>query len=192
MGKFRIRVKLQGFELEVDGDRDDIPAITSAVQRQLGGLVTPPDTDPDNTPEAPAAPIIDLTNGAKRRPARKRGAAAKVGDVQQSGVIEFRHDSGKFGTPKQGWSVVQKCIWLLYVIRELQGVKEAGASQLTATYNSQFKAAGKIHPPHTPRDLGMAKVASPAPVGEDKGMWFLTDEGVAQAKELVKQGLGNP
>jgi hypothetical protein len=29
-------------------------------------------------------------------------------------------------------------------------------------------------------------VATPAPVGEDKGLWYLTNEGDRQAEELVK------
>jgi len=42
MGKFRIRLKVQGLEVEVDGEREDIPAITSAVNSQLTAQVAPP------------------------------------------------------------------------------------------------------------------------------------------------------
>ena len=89
----------------------------------------------------------------------------------------------------QSWSVVQKCIWLLHVLDGVAGINEATSSQLTATFNTQFKAAGKLHSPNVPRDLGKAKVSSPAPVGEDKGKWFLTDEGKRQAQELSQQSL---
>ena len=41
MAKFRIRLKVQALELEVDGEREDIPVITSAVQQQFAGLLQP-------------------------------------------------------------------------------------------------------------------------------------------------------
>jgi len=87
--------------------------------------------------------------------------------------------------------VAQKCIWLLFALEGIKDLKEATASQLTATYNQQFRAAGKLHPPHVPRDLNSAKVSTPSPVGEDKGFWFLTDAGKTLAGELVNEGLGN-
>ena len=37
--------------------------------------------------------------------------------------------------------------------------------------------------------LGKAKVLNPAPVGEDKGLWFLTDEGDRQAQALIQSVL---
>jgi hypothetical protein len=192
MGKFRIRVKLQGFELEVDGDREDIPAITAVVQHQLGGLVQPPEFDPE--PNLPGVgQMLNVTPAtSKKGGSRKRSSPPKAnGDAGVSNVIDFPHDAGKFGNPKQTWSVAQKCIWLLSVIDGIKGIKEATAPQLTATYNQQFRAAGKLHPPNVPRDLNSAKMSSLSPVGEDKGCWFLTDAGKTQAQELVKEGLGS-
>jgi hypothetical protein len=40
MAKFRIRLKLQALDLDIDGEREYIPAITSAVQQQFAGLIT--------------------------------------------------------------------------------------------------------------------------------------------------------
>jgi hypothetical protein len=82
--------------------------------------------------------------------------------------------------------VTQKAIWLIYVLKCIQGLNEIAASQLLATFNENFKQAKTIHPPHLSRDLGFAKVQNPAPVGEHKGMWYLTDEGERQAKELIQ------
>lgn len=39
--------------------------------------------------------------------------------------------------------------------------------------------------------LGKAKLMNPAPIGEDKGLYFLTDEGDRQAKQLIQSVL-NP
>ena len=39
MGKFRLRLKLQGLEVEIDGEREDIPAITAALDSNWPALV---------------------------------------------------------------------------------------------------------------------------------------------------------
>jgi hypothetical protein len=193
MGKFRIRVKLQGFELEVDGDREDIPAITNAVQRQLGGMMQTADFAAAQPEPRPEPLTIESTEVKGKKSSRKRSSTDRSSaDSNLPRVIEFRHESSTYGSPKQNWTVAQKCIWLLFVLDGIKGLKEVTAPQLTATWNSQFKAAGKLHPPNVPRELSTAKVSSPAPVGEDKASWFLTDEGKAVAQTLVKEGLGQP
>jgi len=167
MAKFKMRLKVQGLELEVEGERQDIPLITAAVSKQLSSIVEPADVIVEASPK-------HIGNGS--------------GAID---VVEFRHDPGKYGSPVQGWSVAQRAIWLLYILQTITGNKEYSAGQLVSTYNQQFKAAGKIHPPLLTRELTKAKVAVPAPVGEDKGVWYLTaGEGERQAKELVTQALG--
>jgi hypothetical protein len=192
MGKFRIRVKLQGFELEVDGDRADMPAITAAVQQQFAGFLPPSEAIVDGHKEpanGEAATIEGSVKAKTRTNGKKRPVRSGSDGASENQAIEFRHDSAKFGSPQQNWSVAQKCIWLLYVLAGSGSDGEASASQLTATFNAQFKAAGKLHPPNVTRDMAKAKVESPAPLGEDKGKWFLTEEGKRQAKDLVQQSL---
>ena len=41
MGKFRIRMKWDAFELEVDGSREDIPLIGQQIGKQLSGVIAP-------------------------------------------------------------------------------------------------------------------------------------------------------
>ena len=91
------------------------------------------------------------------------------------------------GNPLQSWSFIEKSIRLLAVIKGITGTKEVSGPQVAATFNHYFKQAGKVHPPNVSRDLGLAKVANPAPVGEDKGMWYLTDEGDRQAADLSSE-----
>ena len=187
MGKFRIRVKLQGFELEVDGDRDDIPALTAAVQQQFAGLVSPPALDEEvEKPSLGSGQMIEGNADRNKKANKKRDRVPRNPEGAAS-PIDFRHDSAKFGSPKQTWTVAQKCIWLLFAVEGTTGQTELSASQITSTWNAQFKVAGKLHPPNVPRDLNQAKIASPAPVGEHKGNWFLTEEGKRQATELLKQ-----
>ena len=194
MAKFHIRLKLQGLELQVDGERADIPAITAAVQQQFAGLIQPAESMVDGNKQlAPAEQVIDVEAiKSKGKATRKRNVAGKpAADGGQGQVIEFRHDPSKYGNPLQAWSVTDKCVWLLHVIEGITGSKEVSGPQLAATFNHSFKPSGKVHPPHVSRDLSKAKVQNPAYIGEDKSLWFLTEEGKKYAQQLV-DGVLNP
>jgi hypothetical protein len=192
MPKFRIRLKIQAFELEVDGEREDIPAITSAVQQQFTALIQPAELMAEDPKQlADNHKVIEAeTSRATGKTTRKRGASKATADAPNQ-AIEFRHDSATFGNPTQAWSNIEKLIWLLAVINGITGTVDVSGPQLVATFNQYFKQSGKIHPPNATRDLGIAKVQNPAPVGEHKGLWYLTDEGKNQAKQLIQNVL-NP
>jgi hypothetical protein len=190
VAKFRIRLKLQGLELEVDGEREDIPAITAAVQQQLNGLVQPSEAMADGHKQLEAATqIFDSVKTKGKGPRKPRATGQTATDSVSAQQIEFRHDASKYGNPLQTWSVLGKCIWLLSVIEGIAAKKEVSAAQLVATFNLHFKAAGKLHPPNVTRDLSKAKVQNPASVGEDKGLWYLTDEGKRSVQVLVQNVL---
>jgi hypothetical protein len=194
MAKFRMRLKIQGFELEVDGEREDIPAITSAIQSQFSGLIQPAEmmvdgqkqlADPNKTIEGDAAK--PNSRPGKRRPGTAKSSTAGVATQP----IELRHDPAKYGNPLQSWSVTDKSIWMLAVIKGITNTVEVAGPQVAATFNQYFKQSGKVHPPNVTRELGTAKMQNPAPVGEDKGHWYLTAEGDRQAQALIQSVL-NP
>lgn len=188
MGKFKVHLKLQGLELDIEGDRSDMPAINNAVAREITGLIQPTAALTSGTPEPTLPTIEGETDNGRKPPSRprKRPSAAPTPGAQ---VIDFRHDSALYGNPSQNWSVTQKAIWLLYVVKGIAQLNEVAAPQLLATFNENFRQAKTIHPPHLTRDLNVAKGENPAPVGEHKGMWYLTDEGERQAKELIQSVL---
>lgn len=70
-------------------------------------------------------------------------------------------------------------------LKGIQNLNEVSGPQIAATFNDKFKQSGRVHPPNVTRDLGLLKVQNPAPVGQDKDLWYLTDEGDRQAKELI-------
>lgn len=185
MAKFRVRVKLQGFELEVDGEREDIPAITSAVQRQISGMVTPAQLANGSDPSESENPkTIDAEKKPTTRSVRRRSGSRS--SEPAASPIEFRHDSSKFGNPLQTWGVAEKSIWLLYVVKEITRTAEISGPQIAATFNQYFKQAKRLHPPNVTRDLGKLKVQNPSPIGEDKNLFYLTQEGEKRAKELIQ------
>jgi hypothetical protein len=192
MGKFRLRLKVQALEVEIDGEREDLPAITSAFNRQLGGLVEPVEVVANGRKLGGVDKVIDAADSNKKgggnRNRRSNGARSAEGATP----IEFRHDAAKYGNPLQGWNLTEKSIWLLAVVKGIAQVKEVSGPQIAATFNQQFKQSGKIHPPLVTRELGKAKVQNPAPVGEDKGLYYLTPEGDKQAQKLVQDALNPP
>jgi hypothetical protein len=193
MGKFKVHLKVQALELDIEGDRPDISAISNAVSSQITSMLRPVAAlTGGEEPRTPPVIEGETENGkkpgknARRKPGGSRTAAETTGQA-----IDFRHDSAKYGNPSQSWSVTEKAIWLLYVLKSIAGMNEVSAPQLLATFNDNFKQAKTIHPPHLTRDLGVAKLENPAPVGEHKGMWYLTDAGDRKAQELI-QGVLNP
>src|SRR5438067_2145714 len=41
MSKFHVKVKLQGFELEIQGNREDAPAIGRSIGEQFSAIISP-------------------------------------------------------------------------------------------------------------------------------------------------------
>jgi hypothetical protein len=164
----------------------------SEVQNQIAGAVRPAFNKAmlgvaDAVVEHPSNGAgVGSAATSKKKPSRPSRAAVDNGGTQP---IEFRHDPSKFGNPQQSWNVIDKCVWLLYVVEGITETKEVGGAQLAATYNQHFKPSGKIHPPHVGTHLGKAKVQTPAYVGEDKGIWYLTIEGKKYAQQLVSTAL---
>jgi len=189
MAKFRIRLKVQALELEIDGEREDLPLITSTVNRQFAALVEPAEVISE-VPKLPNSNGSGSTSNddGRGKPTRRRPPANRT-PAELAGPIDYRHDPARFGVPNQNWSILEKVIWMLWVLQHT-GTKEYVAGQIVATFNHNFKAAGKLHPPHVPRELQRAKVETPTPIGEDKERWYLTSEGERQAKELVTKALG--
>jgi hypothetical protein len=192
MGKFRLRVRVKELEVEIDGEREDLPAITSAVKHQLGSLTEGVEVVANGHKQLGGndkGPVIDAADLNKKGIRRPRGAGAR--NVEGASPIEFRHDAAKYGNALQGWSLTEKSIWLLGVLKGVAQANEVSGPQIAATFNHYFKQTGRIHPPLVTRELGKLKVQNPAPVGEDKGLYYLTPEGDKQAQKLTQDAL-NP
>jgi hypothetical protein len=197
MSKFRMKFKLQGLEVEIEGQREDVSLIGRAVGDQVASMLEPAVNVADG--ERPTPQMINVSppsaDGAKRGGKRRaRAAAAAVtnnaGDAQQ---IDFRHDPMKFGTPSQQWITSQKATWLLYVLKETTGVSELTTGQIVKLFNTHFRQAKTVTSSNVSRDLGRLKIASPSQVGEDNSKtpatWYLTEEGVRQVQNLIAQSL---
>lgn len=194
MGKFRLRLKVQALEVEIDGEREDLPAITSAINRQLGGLVEPVEVAANGHKQlggGDKGQVIDAADLNKKSSSNRSRRGNGARNVEGASPIDFRHDPPKYGNPLQSWNLTEKSIWLLAVLKGISQVNEISGPQIAATFNHYFKQTGRIHPPLVTRELGKARVQNPAPVGEDKGLYYLTPEGDKQAQKLIQDAL-NP
>jgi hypothetical protein len=195
MSKFRLKMKLQGFELEIEGTRDDVPQIAQSLSRQIGGMFEPAaqiitgDASEISEAEQISAPEALPAPAKRKRSPKKRTATASTSAGADSDALDWRHDSSKWGMPQQSWKTAAKSIWLLYVAREATNEREMSAARIASTFNKHFRQANRVMPNNVSRDLGKQKLKTPAPVGEDTSkdppQWFLTDEGVRQARALI-------
>ena len=199
MSKFRVVLKIQGFEMEIEGSRTDVPAITRSLSQQIAGLLLPAAQIADaSSPTELTSPAEVIEQGGKRRKhgnaTRRVGSAPRGDTVNKDVAIDWVHDSGIWGTPMQSWSTATKSIWLLYVVEKEKGISELAAANITATFNKHFKQAKRIMVGNVSRDLGKLKMGSDAPVSEDTtkspSTWFLTNAGKKKAESLVAGALG--
>lgn len=201
MSKFSMKLKVQGFELEVSGTREDAEKMTQAIKEQMAGLLPPVSTILDgatdaNNDDLPLFNVTPRTEPAVKKARRKRGpvAAAAGGSGDKSNVgVTFAHDPERFGTPSQDWKTAEKAVWFLYAHKESGNSGQLTAKEIADTFNLHFKESGVIATGNVKRDLGALKAKEkPAPVGNDavQGTWYLTEEGRRRAQTLVIQALG--
>ena len=199
MPKVKIKFKLTGLEFEVEAEREDMPVISQNLANQLGGILTPAASIASG--KLPAitqtpSPADDPESSAKtrRKGVRRAGAAAATTTERTAKALDWQHNSEQWGNPLQTWTLLQKAIWLLYVAKAEGSISEMTSTQVTETFNKHFRQSGAINRANTARDLGKAKAAAPAKVGEDTtkspSTWYLTTEGEKTAAQLVNEGRG--
>ena len=191
MGKFKISLELQGFKLNVEGDREDLPAIQHGLQQQLTGMLTPPAQLLNGDEPREKAAVVTEVPPKKARRRGTAGAATSGGDPT---AISLTHDLEKYGHPRQSWQVVNKAMWLLHVVALQGAATQMSGATISATFNKYFKEAGVISTSNVNRDLGRAKAKLPAQVNSDVNKtppeWYLTTEGKKIADQFVTEAVG--
>lgn len=199
MSKVKIKLRLQGFELDYEGERDDVAAVTRSLSNQIAGLMTPPSQIANGG--SPSDHLIDVTpdsSSDERKSSRKKSAGSARGSSGKAApAIDFVNDPARFGTPSQSWSLTQKAMWILFVVSELQSITSLPAGVIGRTFNKHFRQTGEIRPSNISRDLGRVKTKvgdTPPLVGEDTtkspSEWFLAEEGTRQVRELISKSIG--
>src|SRR6266480_4743426 len=101
MARFRVKMKLQGLELEVEGTREDAPLIAQNLTRQFAGLLEPAahivggDLEREGNGHQPVVEAVDRAP-RNRKP---RHAGSPVGASRGSVSVSWKHDPTKWGNP---------------------------------------------------------------------------------------------
>lgn len=201
MAKFKMRLRLQGLEVEIEGERDDAAMITRNLGTQLSGLIKPVGQIVDGAGEgegtggvAPRAISAIEAPSRKARRSRRQPSTTSP-DTDASVALEVSLAPEKFGVPRQEWKTAEKAVWLIYVLKE-SGMGDTFATRIIVeTFNKHFKQSGTITTSNVTRDLGRLKTKErPAWVGENTTLtpsgWFLTEEGQKRAQALVAAARG--
>ncbi len=190
--KFKLKLKLTGFELEVEGDRADAPKIASNLTKQLATMITAGEL---SEAEAGATPTVveALPAGpaGATSPRRSKGAAPpRATSARPSAAaaesISFRHDPNEFGNPRQEWSISEKTLYLLAVLAK-HGHSEIPANVIAKTFATHFKEAGMFETRRLTPVLQQMKTRQL--IGQHAGKtpetWFLTQSGQTAAAKVV-------
>lgn len=203
MAKFKIRLRVQALELEIEGSRDDIPLMTENIGQQFAGLLSPAANivdaqHPSDGASQPPPPESGQTTEPQKpkRSRKKQPATPSAGSTApKDEPINWRHDPLKWGVPQQSWNTATKAIWLLYVVSRETSTADLSANVITVTFNKHFRQSGAIKNFNVTRDLGKLKATSTeSPIGEDTTKnppaWYLTVAGEKRAQELIAEALG--
>ncbi len=81
MAKFKVKLKITGFEMEVEGDRDDAAAISQGIASQFGSLMKPAaeiiDGEVSDHRALPSLAAPGISSEFRRR-SQESGAPARV------------------------------------------------------------------------------------------------------------------
>jgi hypothetical protein len=192
MPKFKMKMKLTGFELEIESERADVPLMAANLGQQFAQMLEPTANIAEGEPPRkavsnalPASQVEEKPYNGRGRGRRPNGTGTKGGSV----AVQLTHDEAKWGDPLQSWNPTNKAIWLLHVVEAASGTKELSAGDIAATFNTHFKAFGKVLPANVSRDLKKSKSGAGALFVEDTetspSKWSLSATGKQEASKLI-------
>ncbi len=155
MSKFKVRLKITGFELEVEGSRAEVPLIGQNLSRQIAGLIAPASNIVQG--EVPPLPVNGEDNGSPAS-GRKSSGKGRKSTPKEKQPLNWSYDGETYGMPQQIWSTADKAIWLLYVAEKAMAIKEVSTSQITSIFNNHYRAAKPILQPNDSRDLNKLRI----------------------------------
>lgn len=199
--KFKVKLKITGFELEVEGSRDDVSLMAQAVGQQVSGLLIPASTIVEGeVVEVKDIPTPDIQPKPRKKRARKspvNSHSIQNNSKQGGSAIDWKHDPIKWGHPQRDWSTSDKSIWLLFVVAQATGTSELTGGQIATTFNKHFRQSREINTGQVNRDLGKAKGSNGGiplvieDTTQNPSAWCLTSEGIKRAEEIIQQSTGN-
>ncbi|WP_421944678.1 hypothetical protein [Pedobacter sp.] len=195
--QFKFELKITGFELKVEGSKEDVASITSSVANQLKGLTTPQvfgDSTETEDVEATEIPQSQLPPAPQKKKNSRKKSSSAGSSVMKIEPIDFKNDPKKYSAPSMNWTTLQKALWVMYVINSEKKISELSIAQITNTFNTHYKQSKTIRATNVARDLGKVKLNNNALVGENATasphLWYLTDAGNLFVQNLIKESKG--
>lgn len=190
MNKFKVSFKITGLELQVEGSRDDVGLITNSIGQQFKGLIEPIGSVANGDEKSNLAITEDGEFSEYKPKKGKKKAHVSTGKKEKPAPIEFKNNSTKYGSPIQGWTTLEKAMWMLYVLRSENNLEELHAREIADTFNTHFKQQGTIRATNVSRDFGNQKAGAKALLGENANVnpakWYLTEEGVKTVQKQIQ------
>src|SRR5690242_13410318 len=106
MAKFKVKFEIEKLKMEIEGERDTLPGITQGLKQHFAGLLQAPTTVSGVEERRADPPNVHGESGNghdENRKRKRRNRVSGSGEEGSSSAVEFRHDSAKFGNPKQEW-----------------------------------------------------------------------------------------
>lgn len=209
MAQARVKVKLGGFkievgnfELEVVGERNDMPQLKEAALQHVRGLLGPAvqvvdgasaqaqRTLPFGDGGSPMEDHNEVQVSSKARASRRAKATnGKAGVKANANPLDWKPDTQRFGEPKVAWSNFEKGAWLLYCYRKEPGSGGLTAGVIAATFNKHFPHAKQIVLSYLTRDLQRNAKSTKPVVSEDStqdpSTWYMTEFGGQYVEDLI-------
>ena len=201
MSKMKIKLKITGFELEVEGSSNEVPKIMKDVQDQMSSLIAPPsimDNKVDDKIIDTSFEDVSPKDGKKGKPKSKSNKNSKKSNTTSNtkndvSNLLWVNDPDKWGTPQQKWNPTNKILWVLYVVEQEKNISQLALSNIVNVFNTSFKEAGTILHPNASRDIKKAKTKKL--VGENTtktpSEWYLTQDGKKEAERLIAEARKN-
>src|SRR5690606_38102695 len=112
--RFKMKIKLQGLEVEIEGVREDASLITKNLGGQISGMLQPVTQIINGATDAPQGPdTIDpqiIDNSPKKSRKKRSPSAASPGNKDESAALDFSTNPEKFGAPRHAWKTAEKAI----------------------------------------------------------------------------------
>jgi hypothetical protein len=196
MTKLKVSLKITGFELNIEGERSEVPEVARSLGNQISDLILGSASAADGLVQTPVSfsqvASVDDQNRGKRRKTSSRVTRKEIDSSSRQASLEWNHDPSKFGNPIPEWNTLEKCIWLLYVVKESANVNQCSASAIAEAFGQKFRQQGPIRGSNVSKYLGQAKSKTkdrPALVSDDTSKnpseWYLLDAGIKMAQDLV-------
>lgn len=192
MSKFKMRVKLTGFEFEIEGTREDAKLIAQSVGDQISSTLLPALNVIDGeattaTVQPPAVASLPAKKAAKRRSRTSSTAASSSGED----ALSLKPAPATYGNPQQHWSSLDKAMWLIYVMHQEMAVDGLTQSEIVATFKRHFRESKPIYAPTLGRVLLSAKTQGLVAEDSDHqpSKWHLLDNGIQYVKDVIQSTL---